>query len=94
MLKIGLGEAYSWLISQYYRAYKVVGDKFIKEILKNIDPLSKFGAKFKLKNTNFLPLKIYGSNKLRSIKYIENKGSAQCKSSVFLQNENRWNDSN
>ena len=47
--------------------------------------MSKFGAKFKLKNSNFLPLKIYGSSKLKSIKYNENRGSAQCKSSIILQ---------
>ena len=33
---------------------------------------------------NFLPLKIYGSSKLKPIKYLENKGSAQCKSSIIF----------
>ena len=47
-------------------------------------PLSKFGAKFKLKNNKNLPLYITGSSKLKTIKYNENIGSAQCKSSVMF----------
>ena len=31
-----------------------------------------------------MPLTIFGSNKLNSINYFENKGSAQCKSSVIF----------
>ena len=65
---------------------KLVGDKSLsKRDFKRVsDPLSKFGAKFKLRNSKFLPLKIYGSSKLKPIKYIENKGSAQCKSSIIF----------
>ena len=65
---------------------KLVGDKSLsKRDFKRVsNPLSKFGAKFKLKNSNFLPLKIYGSSKLKSIKYNENRGSAQCKSSIIF----------
>ena len=64
----------------------LIGDKSLsKRDFKRVsDPLSKFGAKFKLKNNNLLPLKLYGSSKLKPIKYIENKGSAQCKSSVIF----------
>ena len=64
----------------------LVGDKSLsKRDFKRVsDPLSKFGAKFKLRNNNFLPLKVYGSSKLKPIKYIENKGSAQCKSSIIF----------
>ena len=64
----------------------LVGDKSLsKRDFKRIsDPLSKFGAKFKLRNNNFLPLKICGSSKLKPIKYNENKGSAQCKSSIIF----------
>ena len=40
--------------------------------------------KFKLRNNNFLPLTIYGSSKLKPIKYYENRGSAQCKSSIIF----------
>jgi len=64
----------------------LIGDKSLsKRDFKRVsDPLSKFGAKFKLRNNNFLPLKIYGSSKLKPIKYNENKGSAQCKSSIIF----------
>ena len=48
------------------------------------DPLSKFGAKFKLKKNKNLPLEITGSSKLTPIKYVEKKGSAQCKSAVIF----------
>ena len=64
----------------------LVGDKSLsKRDFKRVsDPLSKFGAKFELRKNKFLPLKIYGSSKLNPIKYIENKGSAQCKSSIIF----------
>ena len=65
---------------------KLIGDKSLsKRDFKRIsDPLSKFGAKFKLKNKKNLPLTIYGSKKLNPIKYFEKKGSAQCKSAVIF----------
>tara|TARA_B100001250_G_scaffold203898_1_gene174885 strand:- start:3911 stop:5242 length:1332 start_codon:yes stop_codon:yes gene_type:complete len=65
---------------------KIIGDKSLsKRDFKRIsEPLSKFGAKFKLRKNKFLPLKIFGSSKLVPIKYNENKGSAQCKSSVIF----------
>ncbi len=65
---------------------KLIGDKSLsKRDFKRIsEPLSKFGAKFKLKKNKNLPLIINGSNKLKKIKYFEKKGSAQCKSSVIF----------
>ena len=65
---------------------KLVGDKSLsKRDFKRIsDPLTKFGAKFKLKRNKNLPLKICGSNNLNSINYIEEKGSAQCKTAVIF----------
>ncbi len=65
---------------------KIIGDKSLsKRDFKRVsEPLSKFGIKFKLKEGKFLPLKIFGSSKLIPIKYNENKGSAQCKSSVIF----------
>ncbi len=64
----------------------LVGDKSLsKRDFKRVsEPLSKFGAKFKLNNDKFLPLKICGSLKLKPVKYNESKGSAQCKSSVIF----------
>ena len=64
----------------------LIGDKSLsKRDFKRVsDPLKKFGAKFKSKNKNGLPLKILGTEFLKPINYIEKKGSAQCKSSVIL----------
>ncbi len=65
---------------------RLIGDKSLsKRDFKRIrDPLSKFGVKFKLKKNKNLPLTITGTKNLKPIKYIENKGSAQCKSSVIF----------
>ena len=65
---------------------KIIGDKSLskRDFRRISDPLSKFGAKFNLKNNKNLPLTIIGSKNLNPIKYIENRGSAQCKSSVMF----------
>ncbi|MBD1173192.1 3-phosphoshikimate 1-carboxyvinyltransferase, partial [Pelagibacterales bacterium SAG-MED03] len=65
---------------------KLKGDKSLsKRDFKRIsEPLSKFGANFKLSNKKNLPLTIYGSQKLKPITYFEKKGSAQCKSAVIF----------
>ena len=65
---------------------KMIGDKSLsKRDFKRVsDPLSKFGAKFKLFKKKNLPLSISGSSNLNPIKYLENKGSAQCKSAIIL----------
>jgi 3-phosphoshikimate 1-carboxyvinyltransferase len=64
---------------------KLVGDKSLskRDFFRVADPLVLFGANIKLKN-NSLPLEIQGTKFLRPINYIENKGSAQCKSAVML----------
>ena len=51
----------------------VIGDRSLsrRDFKRVTDPLSKFGAKFKLKNNKTLPLKIYGSSNLKPIKYFE-----------------------
>jgi len=73
------------LINSPY-AIKIVGDKSLsKRDFKRIsDPLSMFGADFKLTNKKNLPLIIFGSPELKPIKYFETRGSAQCKSSIIL----------
>ena len=73
------------LINTKYKI-KLIGDQSLsKRDFKRIsDPLSKFGAKFKLKNKKNLPLTIIGSANLTPIEYLESKGSAQCKSSVIF----------
>ena len=65
---------------------KLIGDKSLsKRDFKRIsDPLSKFGGIFKLKNKKNLPLTIYSPKSLKPIFYLENKGSAQCKSAVIF----------
>ena len=64
----------------------LIGDKSLskRDFGRVSEPLSKFGVKFKLRNKNFLPLKIYGTSKLKPIQYNENRGSAQCKSSIIF----------
>ena len=64
---------------------KITGDKSLskRDFFRVIEPLKKFGAKFKYKKKG-LPLVITGTDNPKSIKYFENKGSAQCKSSVML----------
>ncbi|MDC1128508.1 3-phosphoshikimate 1-carboxyvinyltransferase [Candidatus Pelagibacter sp.] len=64
---------------------KIIGDKSLsKRDFKRIAlPLSKFGARIKLTKKG-LPLTIVGSKNLCSIKYVENRGSAQVKSSIIL----------
>jgi len=65
---------------------KIIGDKSLsKRDFKRIsDPLSKFGAKFKLFRNKNLPLTIFGSKELNQIYFNEKLGSAQCKSSVIF----------
>jgi 3-phosphoshikimate 1-carboxyvinyltransferase len=65
---------------------KLIGDKSLsKRDFKRItDPLSNFGATFNLKDKKNLPLIINGSSNLKSFKYLEKRGSAQCKSAVIL----------
>ena len=81
-----LGRLILGLLINTKHPIKIVGDRSLskRDFRRVTDPLSKFGAKFKLHNGKNLPLIIFGSQKLRSIKYIEKKGSAQCKSSVIF----------
>ena len=64
---------------------KITGDESLsnRDFLRVTKPLGKFGATFKT-NSGKLPIIIKGTLKSEPIKYYENKGSAQCKSSVML----------
>ena len=64
---------------------KIVGDKSLsrRDFKRIAKPLSKFGAKIKLTKKG-LPLTIEGNKNLHPIRYLEHKGSAQCKSSVIF----------
>ncbi|MDC2998284.1 3-phosphoshikimate 1-carboxyvinyltransferase [Candidatus Pelagibacter sp.] len=81
-----LGRLILGLLINTTHPIKIIGDKSLsKRDFKRItDPLTKFGAKFKLKNKKNLPLTIYGSKNLKPVKYYEKKGSAQCKSAVIF----------
>ena len=73
------------LINTNYKI-KLIGDKSLskRDFKRVAEPLSKFGAKFKLNQNKNLPLTITGSSNLKSIIYTERKGSAQCKSAVIF----------
>ena len=65
---------------------KIMGDKSLsrRDFSRVIKPLKKFGADFYPKNKTTLPISIKGKNLIKPIKFFENKGSAQCKTSVLL----------
>ncbi len=81
-----LGRLILGLLINSDKPIKLLGDNSLskRDFKRVTDPLSKFGAKFKLFKNKYLPLAVLGSKKLKPIKYIENKGSAQCKSSVIF----------
>ena len=70
--------------SPYY--IKLIGDKSLsqRDFERVISPLQKMGVNFKVNNKKTLPLKIIGSSFVNPIHYSENRGSAQCKSTVML----------
>ncbi len=81
-----LGRLLLGLLINSKHPIKLIGDKSLskRDFKRVTDPLSKFGANFKLTKNKNLPLKIKGASNLRCIKYNEKKGSAQCKSSVIF----------
>ena len=64
---------------------KIIGDKSLskRDFNRIAEPLNQFGANIKLTKGG-LPLTIEGSKNLYPIRYLEKKGSAQCKSSVIF----------
>ena len=64
---------------------KINGDKSLsnRDFLRVSRPLERFGAKIKT-NLGKLPLTIEGTENPKPIKYNEDKGSAQCKSTIML----------
>tara|TARA_B100000575_G_C23102284_1_gene636011 strand:+ start:385 stop:1704 length:1320 start_codon:yes stop_codon:yes gene_type:complete len=81
-----LGRIILGLLVNSSKPIKLIGDNSLsKRDFKRIaDPLTKFGAKFNLKNNKNLPITIFGSKKLKPIKFTEKKGSAQVKTSVIF----------
>ncbi len=74
----------STLIDAHY-PIKIIGDKSLlkRDMKRIIKPLKLFGAKFK-DNNGKLPIFIKGTKFTKPINYIENLGSAQCKSAVMI----------
>ena len=66
-------------------AIKLIGDKSLskRDFRRITTPLKQFGVSFKT-NNHRLPLKIIGTDYIKPINYYEDKGSAQCKSSVLF----------
>ena len=73
------------LLVKSKKKIRLIGDKSLskRDFSRITEPLKSFGANIKSKG-NFLPVEIKGTNFLRPINYVEDKGSAQCKSAVML----------
>ena len=81
-----LGRLILGLLIKSPKKIKIIGDKSLskRDFSRVTLPLEKFGAKFYYKTKNKLPLSILGAQSSKGINFIENKGSAQCKSTVML----------
>ena len=81
-----LGRLLLGLLIKSPHKIRLIGDKSLskRDFSRVTKPLEKFGAKFNYKIKNKLPLLIMGSKSVNGINYLENKGSAQCKSSIML----------
>ncbi len=81
-----LGRLMLGLLVNSEEEIRIIGDKSLsnRDFKRVADPLRKFGVKFKLTNNKNLPLTILGNKNLKPIRYNENRGSAQCKSSVIF----------
>jgi 3-phosphoshikimate 1-carboxyvinyltransferase len=80
-----LGRLIAGLFVDSLHKIKIIGDKSLskRDFSRISKPLKKFGANIDLKNKS-LPLTILGTNNLKPIKYFEDRGSAQCKSSIIF----------
>ncbi len=80
-----LGRLIMGLLIDTPHKIKIIGDKSLskRDFNRIAKPLKKFGATIKLTRKG-LPLLIKGSENPLPIKYLENKGSAQVKSSIIL----------
>jgi 3-phosphoshikimate 1-carboxyvinyltransferase len=80
-----LGRLIMGLLVNAPHKIRIIGDKSLskRDFYRIAEPLKKFGADIRLTNRG-LPLTIKGSENPLPIKYLENKGSAQVKSSIIL----------
>ena len=76
---------YTWIMFRYKKKIKLIGDKSLskRDFSRVINPLNLFGVNIKSK-AGILPIELTGSDLLRPIKYLENKGSAQIKTCIIL----------
>ena len=81
-----LGRLILGLLIKSPQKIKIIGDKSLskRDFSRVTIPLGEFGAKFYYKKKNKLPLSILGAQSVKGISYLEDKGSAQCKSSIML----------
>ena len=81
-----LGRLILGLLTKSPQKIKLIGDKSLskRDFSRITLPLESFGAKFYYKKKNKLPLSILGSQSTKGITYLEDKGSAQCKSCVMF----------
>jgi len=80
-----LGRLIMGLLVHSKEKIKIIGDKSLskRDFSRVSTPLKLFGANFKT-NLGKLPITISGTSYPVPIKYVEKKGSAQCKSSIML----------
>ena len=79
-----LGRLLLGLLTHSKHKIKLIGDKSLsqRDFSRVTKPLKKFGATFFSDKKNELPLSIMGTNYPKPIRYSENKGSAQVKTSI------------
>jgi len=84
-----LGRLISGLLIHSENKIKIIGDKSLskRDFLRIVKPLEKFGAKI-YSSKGKLPIIIEGTKNPKPIKYIENRGSAQCKTAIMLASLN------
>ena len=84
-----LGRLIVGLLVHSQNKIKIIGDKSLskRDFSRIIEPLEKFGAKIYSKKGR-LPIVIEGTKNPKPIKYIESKGSAQCKTAIMLASLN------
>ena len=80
-----LGRLILGLCVKSKKKIKLIGDNSLskRDFSRVIEPLKLFGVNIK-SNNSCLPVEILGTEFLRPINYLENRGSAQCKSAVML----------
>ena len=79
-----LGRLILGLLVNYENNFKLIGDKSLskRDFSRVSTPLKKFGASFS--SSKVLPLTMKGINNPKSIQYLEDRGSAQCKTSIMF----------